>query len=628
MSEPTDTPTPSKGVPQAPTDVDSADELLIVDSVAILAMVALLILTIITIWIFKTRRLQFVHESGMSIIYGIIAGAIISAAPGSAVQNRTIFDPQTFFFVLLPPIIFTAGYEMKRAHFFRNIGPILLYAFVGTLISTLIVGILVWVITLLGFENYGQIGMVDCFLFGALISATDPVTTLAIFSELNADVNLYNLIFGESVLNDAVAITIYNAIYSFKKDTTHATSIGAIFGYFIINFMGALGIGVAVGIITALVTKFTTIRHEPLLETSLFCLLAYASFLIAQALGFSGIVAVLFCGITDAHYTFRNLSETSKVWTTEFFSLLNFLSENFIFSYMGLSLFTFGHHIWKPFFIIMSIAIIIVARAGNVYPLSFLLNMSRPGNEIPNNHQHMMMWSGLRGAIAFALAVQQTFNKGSGDTEDMILTTTLMIVFVTVFVFGGGTPEMIKLLNIPTGTEVVERPYDVETTDVENGGSGNGGRMRDMEDPVFLRRDGGSAIERMWEYVDHNYLVPLLVSHEGRAKVVDAAGYDLVAEDGVFAMSARSSDVPMVTDGGVGDGRDSPRGGLPARTIQLQQSPRLNVGRSWGRDGGSGTSSPTRSYHNQRSQEGDYGFSRVRGRSPLAREDDSWGRDY
>ena len=125
--------------------------------------------------------------------------------------GKLTFDPEIFFNILLPPIIFNAGYSMKKRHFFRNIGAITLFAFIGTTISTFAVaGVAYLAMELSKLASTAPKDMVfgHCLQFGAMISATDPVTTLAIFKDLKVEPNLDALLFGESVMNDAVAIVL------------------------------------------------------------------------------------------------------------------------------------------------------------------------------------------------------------------------------------------------------------------------------------------------------------------------------------------------------------------------------------------------------------------------------------
>ncbi|KAF4027030.1 hypothetical protein G4228_019460 [Cervus hanglu yarkandensis] len=433
------------------------------DSVSLLTFILLLTLTILTIWLFKHRRVRFLHETGLAMIYGLIVGVILrygttatsgrdkslsctqedrafstllvnvsgkffeytlkgEISPGkvnSVEQNdmlrKVTFDPEVFFNILLPPIIFHAGYSLKKRHFFRNLGSILAYAFLGTAVSCFIIGNLMYGVVKL-MKIVGQLSdkfyYTDCLFFGAIISATDPVTVLAIFNELHADVDLYALLFGESVLNDAVAIVLSSSIVAYQPAglNTHAFDAAAFFksvGIFLGIFSGSFTMGAV-----------------------------------------TGVVAVLFCGITQAHYTYNNLSVESRSRTKQLFEVLHFLAENFIFSYMGLALFTFQKHVFSPVFIIGAFVAIFLGRAAHIYPLSFFLNLGRR-HKIGWNFQHMMMFSGLRGAMAFALAIRDT----ASYARQMMFTTTLLIVFFTVWIIGGGTTPMLSWLNIRVGIE-------------------------------------------------------------------------------------------------------------------------------------------------------------------------------
>lgn len=116
------------------------------------------------------------------------------------IDLKATFDPEVFFNIILPPIIFYAGYSLKRKYFFRNLGTILTFAIIGTTLSASLIGVLMYGFVQL-MPSRSSFTFLDTLYFGALISPTDPVTILAIFSEKNVDVNLYALVFGESVLN-------------------------------------------------------------------------------------------------------------------------------------------------------------------------------------------------------------------------------------------------------------------------------------------------------------------------------------------------------------------------------------------------------------------------------------------
>ncbi|XP_056269854.1 sodium/hydrogen exchanger 7-like [Pseudoliparis swirei] len=529
------------------------------DSVNLLTFILLLTLTILTIWLFKHRRVRFLHETGLGMIYGLLVGVILRyGIPATSFHHKTppscslkegpvstvllnisgkffeytlkgeinsreihnveqndmlrkvTFDPEVFFNILLPPIIFHAGYSLKQRHFFRNLGSIITYAFLGTAISCFIIGNLMYGVVKL-MQAVGQLTdkfyYTDCLFFGAIMSATDPVTVLAIFNELHADGDLYALLFGESVLNDAVAIVLSSSIMAYQPSgaNTHMFDAAAFFksvGVFLGIFSGSFVMGAATGVVTALVTKFTKLHCFPLLETALFFLMSWSTFLLAEACGFTGVVAVLFCGITQAHYTCNNLSAESNKRTKQLFEVLHFLAENFIFSYMGLALFTFQNHVFSPIFIVGAFTSIFIGRAFNIYPLSFLLNLGRR-HKIKGNFQHMMMFAGLRGAMAFALAIRDTATYA----RQMMFTTTLLIVFFTVWVFGGGTTPMLSWLHIRVGVDPDQDQQPcVDSFQVLQGEGSQVEGQKTKQESAWLFR--------LWYSFDHNYLKPIL-THSG-----------------------------------------------------------------------------------------------------------------
>ncbi|XP_075426203.1 sodium/hydrogen exchanger 9-like [Ascaphus truei] len=353
----------------------------------------------------------------------------------------------------------------------------------------------------LGQLQTGDFHFTDCLFFGSLMSATDPVTVLAIFHELHVDTDLYTLLFGESVINDAVAIVLTYSISIYSpKENPNVFDAAAFFqsvGNFLGIFAGSFAMGSAYAVVTALVTKFTKLCEFPMLETGLFFLLSWSAFLSAEAAGLTGIVAVLFCGVTQAHYTYNNLSEDSRLRTKQLFEFMNFLAENFIFCYMGLALFTFQNHVFNALFIFGALISVLVARACNIYPLTFFLNLGRK-QKIPWNFQHMMMFSGLRGAIAFALAIRDT----DSQPKQMMFTTTLLVVFFTVWVFGGGTTPMLTWLQIRVG---VDPDQDLKE-DTVNQRKANQNRTSTKAESAWLFR--------MWYGFDHKYLKPIL-THAG-----------------------------------------------------------------------------------------------------------------
>lgn len=172
----------------------------------------------------------------------------------------------------------------------------------------------------------------ECFIFGSIISATDPVTTLSLFKELNVEHDLYSNVFGESVLNDAVAIALFRVTSGFLDREFTTGNILVATGEFGLIFCGSLLIGAVIGLFSALVCvhkiphliekdsqtlslsslmqlfKWTDLQRWPQMELAVMAVLAWTSFLLSEALHLSGIVAILFAGMFMAHYTQPNLS--------------------------------------------------------------------------------------------------------------------------------------------------------------------------------------------------------------------------------------------------------------------------------------------------------------------------------
>lgn len=319
----------------------------------------------------------------------------------------------------------------------------------------------------------------DCLYFGALISATDTVTILAYFNQLNCDFNLYALVLGESVLSDAVVIVLVRSIDLFEKEYLSSGLSAADQSLLLAGFHAFLNfwrifslsvvVGFVAGILNALITKFTRLKDFYLLESSLFILMSYSSFLISELLELSGIVTILFTGICQAHYNFYNLSNQSKEITKKFTELLSFLAENFIFSYLGVSMFINTQHKWAISVIFFSFIAIIVGRLLNIYPLSFLLNLNRGSHKIPLKYQHVLFFSGLRGSMAYALAMQQTIS----ESRQVILTTTSVIIIVTVIFGGGLLGGLMDVLEIDTG--VRESDQEMQPFSKNANGSLNNG---------------------------------------------------------------------------------------------------------------------------------------------------------
>ncbi|XP_064639883.1 sodium/hydrogen exchanger 8-like isoform X2 [Lineus longissimus] len=415
------------------------------------SMTIFFILLVLAICIMVTHMListkfHYLPESIAIILVGALIGLILrllSTYNLTNWQREEAFPPTIFFIVILPPIIFESGYNLHKGNFFQNIGSILVFAIFGTIISAVVIGGGVY---LLGRAQVAyQLNLFESFAFGSLISAVDPVATLAIFHALDVEPVLYMLVFGESVLNDAVSIVLTTAIVD-AADPAHAAMSGAALffqatGNFLLMFFASAAIGVVFGLISAMVLKFFDLRKTPSLEFGLMFAFSYAPYGLSEGLHLSGIMAILFCGIVMSHYTHLNLSPVTQITVQQTFRTISFMAETCVFAYLGLAIFSF-RHIVKPSFVLWSIALCLIGRAMNIFPLSFILNYFRE-HKITRRMQFIMWFSGLRGAIAFALSLHLEFES---EKRHILVTSTLIIVLFTVLFLGGSTMPLMKIL--------------------------------------------------------------------------------------------------------------------------------------------------------------------------------------
>lgn len=289
----------------------------------------------------------------------------------------------------------------------------------------------------------------EALLFGALISAVDPVATLSIMGndDLNVDPLLYSLVFGESVLNDAIAISLFRTFAKYYKpdgpDWSESEIPGALVSFLVVTTL-SIFVGVALGLLASWIYKHTDLKCFPKLETSLlfcFCYLCYAT---GEALELSGIMALFFQGITLSHYNSYNLSATAHVASEEIFSTFATITETIVFIYMGMGVFTGKFSNWDVGFSFLSLVACLIGRFLNIFPLSYIANYWRKGrNRISGQMQVVLWFAGLRGAIAFALAENMP-----GNHKEVYQTATLSICIFTTVVCGGFTEKMLTIFGM------------------------------------------------------------------------------------------------------------------------------------------------------------------------------------
>uniref|UniRef100_A0A671YTE5 Sodium/hydrogen exchanger n=1 Tax=Sparus aurata TaxID=8175 RepID=A0A671YTE5_SPAAU len=383
------------------------------------------------------RVSNVVPESCLLIFVGLLVGGIIKAIG----EEAPILDSKLFFLYLLPPIILDAGYFLPIRAFTENLGTILMFAVVGTLWNAFFVGGMMYAVCQIKGANLGEVDLLSCLLFGSIISAVDPVAVLAVFEEIHINELLHILVFGESLLNDAVTVVLYHLFEEFSHAGT-VTVVDALLGvvcFFVVSLGGIL-VGAIYGLLGAFTSRFTS--HTRVIEPLFVFLYSYMAYLSAEVFHLSGIMSLIACGVMMRPYVEANISHKSYTTMKYFLKMWSSVSETLIFIFLGVSTVA-GPHAWNWTFVIFTVILCLISRVLGVVGLTFIINKFRIV-KLTKKDQFIVAYGGLRGAIAFSLGFLLT----KSEMKHMFLTAIITVIFFTVFVQGMTIRPLVELLAV------------------------------------------------------------------------------------------------------------------------------------------------------------------------------------
>uniref|UniRef100_A0A8C3H5V4 Sodium/hydrogen exchanger n=1 Tax=Chrysemys picta bellii TaxID=8478 RepID=A0A8C3H5V4_CHRPI len=358
---------------------------------------------------------RVVPESALLIVLGLFLGGIVWAADHIASFTLT---PNVFFFYLLPPIVLDAGYFMPNKLFFGNLGTILLYAVIGTVWNAATTGMSLYGVYLSGIMGQLDIGLLDFLLFGSLIAAVDPVAVLAVFEEVHVNEVLFIIVFGESLLNDAVTVVLYNVFDSFvAMGADNVTGVDCVKG----------------------------IGHVRIIEPGFVFVISYLSYLTAEMLSLSAILAITFCGVCCQKYVKANICDQSSTTVRYTMKMLASGSETIIFMFLGISAVNPDIWTWNTAFILLTLVFISVYRVIGVVIQTWVLNHYRV-IQLEIIDQVVMSYGGLRGAVAFALVA--LLDEKKVKEKNLFVSTTIIVVFFTVIFQGLTIKPLVQWLKV------------------------------------------------------------------------------------------------------------------------------------------------------------------------------------
>ena len=488
------------------------------DDLNLVTLLAIIILMIYTVAapIFEKVHFHYMHESGLCMIIGVIISLIaVFFDPHTNFTKSINFSGDVFFTFVLPPIIFSAGYNLRRASFFKYFVYILSFGVLGTIMSFLWVAPFTYLFNYLNCfylpvpqnqnsQNLGQnsnfsdimanttnlimssfvqnitddmpegptksivkFTTAEILLFASVISATDTIAALTFIHE-DSEPKLFAILFGEGVVNDAVCIVLYRILREFTlsgKEFTSGTPV-TMFGQFLGMAFSSFLTGLVMGCLCSLMLKWFLKKQIFLNRTqeiSIILFFAFISYTLAEEMGLSPIVTLLFSGIFMSNYAFYNLSFQAREESSVVSRMLSNIAEAFVFTYLGLTLISSIQESFCLSFIIIELFVVCCGRIFAIFGLSWILTkFCVKSFHMKTSQKGIMSCAGsIRGAIAFGLAISiETSNK---IHKEILVGSTLILVFFTTIVFGALMPLMINLmkkLDGPNERQDVIEPKD------------------------------------------------------------------------------------------------------------------------------------------------------------------------
>ncbi|XP_037119186.1 sodium/hydrogen exchanger 3-like isoform X4 [Syngnathus acus] len=444
-----------------------------------------------------------IPESALLIIFGFILGLIIWWAD---IVHLFELTPTVFFLYLLPQIVLDAGYFLPNKLFFRNIGTILVYAIIGTLWNTVSLGLTLW-----GCQKDGAMGNLDMallqyLLFSSVIAAVDPVAVLSVFEEVHVNEVLFILVLGESLVNDGVTVMLFNMIEAYishnKAYIDVLDILSGIVSFFLVAVGGSL-LGVVFGLLLSLLTRYT--RSIQIIEPGFIFVVGYLSYLTAEMLSLSAILSVFSCGVVCKKYINANMDERSVTTVRYAMKVLANGSETIIFVFLGIIAIDKDLWVWNTGFVLLTLFFIFVNRFIGVFFLTWIMNKFRlvPLEFID---QIIMSYGGLRGAVAYGLAMM--LDKNTIKEKDLLVSTTLIVVYVTVILQGLTLKPLVAWLK-------VKKASDAEHTLIETV------QNKVFEHMLVAIEDiagqfGHNYMMDKWNHFENKWVAPILMKPSAR----------------------------------------------------------------------------------------------------------------
>jgi len=346
------------------------------------------------------------------------------------------------FNVFLPGLLFEAAFHIEFKQFWRNRLAIASLALPGVVAAVALTALLLTPVANMLHLAQGFTWQ-HALVFGALISATDPIAVVAIFRSLGVPQRLSVLLDGESLLNDGTAIVFFTLSLGLVSGTVMTA------GALAVEFVEIVGFGALVGVGVGLAVS-QIIRHvdDPMIEITLTTLAAYGSFLIAEHFHYSGVIATVAAGMLCGNYAARvGMSPSTRIAVETFWEYVAFALNSIVFLLIGLEV-QFGSLVASWLAILVAYLVVTGGRALVIFLVTSLLGRTR--ERVPWSWSVILTWGGLRGGLPMVLVLSL---PAAFAHRDFLVSMTFGVVLLSILVHGLTMSPLLRGLGIVRGHE-------------------------------------------------------------------------------------------------------------------------------------------------------------------------------
>jgi CPA1 family monovalent cation:H+ antiporter len=367
------------------------------------------------------RRIRVPYALAL-VVTGLVVGL-------SGLLPHAHLDPAVLLTIFLPPLLFESAINLHVEHLRRDWVPIAIYTLAGTILSTFIVGgLMAWML---------HLSLAAALVFGALISTTDPISVIAIFRRLGAGRRLSLIIEAESLFNNDTAVVLFTVMMGIVAGG-RVSILGSV-GQFLWLVIGGALLGISFGMIAS---RIHYEIDDHLVEITLTSVVAFGSYLCAEVVHVSGVMAVVAAGVVVGNYGMpRTMSPGTRLAVSAFWEYAAFVVNSVVFLLIGIEV---DYIRWAPRIgLAFGAVLIVLAGRAVIYPLSLLVNKLK--GDIPLAWQHILFWGGLRGALSMALALGLGRNFPQRDT---LIAATFGVVLFSLLAQGLTVGTLLKSLGL------------------------------------------------------------------------------------------------------------------------------------------------------------------------------------